>query len=152
MEEPLAHPLSLVSKRYLAELSKSLSNLLIDRHHNVLVLIEKHQEKLSQKELAEFLHIDKSYMVTILNYLEERGYVTRNKNLSDRREQVIKLTPLAKKDIPIIKDAIEKVNNQSLKNVSQSKKEIFNEVLNSIQGNLDDLGAKDTSPILKAFN
>ena len=76
--------------------------LSIDRYHYVLVLIDFHDENLSQKALAEILHIDKSYMVNILDYLEEKGYVLREKNPYDRREQLIRLTAKAQKDIPII--------------------------------------------------
>ena len=68
MEEPLAQALTTVTKKYLCELSKSLLHLSIDRYHYVLVLIDNRHEALSQKALAELLHIDKSYMVSMLDY------------------------------------------------------------------------------------
>ena len=72
MLEPLANPFIAVSKKYLNALSKMVAQLSIDRYHYVLILIDSNDENLTQKALAEILHIDKSYMVTILDYLEER--------------------------------------------------------------------------------
>ncbi|MES3018356.1 MAG: MarR family transcriptional regulator [Bacteroidota bacterium] len=136
MEESLAQALSTVTKRYLYGLSKSLIHLSIDRYHYVLVLIDAHQENLSQKALAELLHIDKSYLVSMLDYLSDKEYIIREKNPNDRREQVIKLTLKAKKDLPVIRRAIEDLNNHSLKNINDKDRVIFMDVLRSIQNNL----------------
>ena len=94
-----------------------------------------------QKALAEILNIDKSYMATILDYLEEKGFVIREKNPNDRREQLIKLTALAKINIPVIKEAIKKLNERAFNDICQSNKQLFNEILSKIQENL-----VDTSP------
>jgi DNA-binding MarR family transcriptional regulator len=139
MEEPLAQALTTVTKKYLYELSKSLMHLSIDRYHYVLVLIDSHHEALSQKALAELLHIDKSYMVSMLDYLGDNGYIIREKNPHDRREQLIRLTSKARTDLPIVRRAIEELNNRSLRNISDAEKKIFMEVLHSIQNNLLDI-------------
>ena len=138
MNEPLAQSLISVTKKYLSTFSKEVPELGIDRYHHVLVLIEDHGETLSQKALAEFLQIDKSYMVTILDYLAENGYVRREKNQNDRREQLIKLTPLAKQGIPLIREAICKLDSRSMKNLSEQEIQIFHLVLKTIQNNLSD--------------
>lgn len=152
MEEPLAYPLIFLTKKYLSALSKEISTLSIDRYFYVLILIDNHDENLSQKILADLLQIDKSYMVTILNYLEDHGYILRQKNANDRREQLIKLTSKAKEDIPLIRNAISELNNRSLKNVSESKKQIFNDVLRLMQSNLSDIVLNKSCSLLKNFN
>ncbi len=139
MKEPLAQALTTVTKRYLHGLSKSLLHLSIDRYHYLLVLIDTHHEELSQKALAELLHIDKSYLVSMLDYLGDNGYIIREKNPHDRREQLIKLTVKARTDLPIIRNAIEKLNNRALRNVNEAEKVIFMGVLRSIQDNLTDI-------------
>ncbi len=136
MREPLANPLLAVSKKYLNVLSKMVHQLSIDRYHYVLVLIDSHEQLLSQKALAEILNIDKSYMVTILDYLEKRDYIHRKKNPQDRREQLITLTPKAKENIPIIRSTIAILNDASLENLSDEQKKTFCEVLNTIEDNL----------------
>lgn len=136
MNEPLANFLILVTKKYLNSFSKEVVGLDIDRYHFVMVLIDDHQEQLSQKALAELLQIDKSYMVTILDYLTEKGYVRREKNPNDRREQLIKMTQLARINTPIIRDAISKINNRSLENLTDKQVQTFNDVLHVIHNNL----------------
>lgn len=139
MEEPLVNPLISVSKKYMNAFSKRVLQLPIDRHQHVLGLIDDHHENLSQKALAELLQIDKSYMVTILDYLEDNGYVIREKNPHDRREQLVRLTAKARKDIPLIREAICELNSKALQNISESKKQIFNEVLRIINSNLSNI-------------
>ena len=77
-------------------------------------------------------------MVNILNYLEEKGYIIREKNINDRREQLIKLTEQAKIDLPSIKLAIQELNQKSLQHLTPKQIETFNEVLHIIQNNLAD--------------
>ena len=141
MLEPLANPFIAVSKKYLSTLSKMVAQISIDRYHYVLILLDSYDEHLTQKALAEILNIDKSYMATILDYLEEKGFVIREKNPNDRREQLIKLTALAKINIPVIKEAIKKLNERAFNDICQSNKQLFNEILSKIQENL-----VDTSP------
>lgn len=155
MLEPLANPFIAVSKKYLSALSKMVAQLSIDRYHYVLILLDSHDENLTQKALAEILNIDKSYMATILDYLEEKGFVIREKNPNDRREQLIKLTKLAQVSIPVIKEAIKKLNERAFHNICQSNKQLFNEVLSTIQENLIDISPESqrkTHSLLKNYN
>jgi DNA-binding MarR family transcriptional regulator len=145
MLEPLANPFIAVSKKYLSTLSKMVAQISIDRYHYVLILLDSYDQNLTQKALAEILNIDKSYMATILDYLEEKGFVIREKNPNDRREQLIKLTALAKINIPVIKEAIKKLNERAFNDICQSNKQLFNEILSKIQENL-----VDTSPELRS--
>lgn len=141
--EPITHNLIAVTKKYLSAFSSKVKQLPLERYYYVLVLIEAHQEQLTQKALAEQLQVDKSYMVTILNYLEEKGYIRREKNAKDRREQHIKLTTQAETDLPLIKQAFDELNVKSLRNLSPEKIQIFNEVLQIIQSNLADISSAD---------
>ena len=155
MLEPLANPFIAVSKKYLSTLSKMVAQISIDRYHYVLILLDSHDENLTQKALAEILNIDKSYMATILDYLEEKGFVIREKNPNDRREQLIKLTALAKINIPVIKEAIKKLNERAFNDICQSNKQLFNEILNKIQENLVDTSLElrsNSQSLIKNYN
>lgn len=136
MNEHLAQSLISVTKKYLSSFSRELTGLDIDRYQHVLMLIDDHKEELSQKALADLLQIDKSYMVTILDYLADKGYIRRDKNPNDRREQLIKLTALARRDTPLIREAICRLNTRSLRNLSEQEIQTFNSVLKTIQDNL----------------
>lgn len=137
--KPLNRLLISVTKKYLSVFSQQTCELDIDRYQYVLVLIEDNDEKLSQQDLAEQLEVDKSYVVNIVNYLEEKGFVKREKNEKDKRKQVIKLTGKAKEITPKIRAVIEKLNAKSVENVTEEQIKIFTEVLNQIEANLVDI-------------
>lgn len=136
MKEPIVNPLISVSKKYLSSFSALVADLPIDRYQYVLVLIEENEETLTQKALSELLGIDKSYMVSIINYLSANEYVVREKNMSDRREQIIRLTDKARQDLPLIKEAFNTINTLSFKGLSEDQIENFNNTLDIIQNNL----------------
>ena len=138
MEQPITHALLTVCKKYQCLFARELLLLSIDKYQYILILIDDHQETLTQKALGELLHLDKSYMVTILDYLSSKGYVLREKNPNDRREQLIRLTDIARADIPVIRKVISKLNSKSLQNLTQKQVETFNEVHTVIQNNLSD--------------
>jgi len=135
-EEPLGYRLLVLSKRYKCVYLKELGDLDIDRFQYILVLIEEHGEELTQKDLAKLLGFDKSYVVNIVDYLANNGYVIRDKNPLDKRCRQIKLTEKAKAALPAIKDAIEVVNELSIAGISDEQITIFKDVLNQIQLNL----------------
>lgn len=114
-----------------------VGDLQLDRYQYTLVLIQQHEERLSQKALSDILRIDKSYMVTIIDYLSDKGYVKREKNPNDRREQLIKLTDKARVDLNHIKNVFDELNKKSLQNIKEEDIDTFNRVLKTIETNLN---------------
>ncbi|MBC8054371.1 MAG: MarR family transcriptional regulator [Sphingobacteriaceae bacterium] len=143
MKQPLAQLLVSVTKKYLSIFSQQTEGLDIDRYQYVLVLIKLHNEQLTQKALSELLEVDKSFMVNIIDYLSSKGYVLREKNLNDRRQQVIKLTDKAREAVPKIESVISRLNKKSLENVSANEIETFSNVLLQINNNLSEIKPKD---------
>lgn len=137
-EEPLMYPFIVATKKYQSVFLQQTRELDLERYHYILVLIDDYKEELSQQEIADKLGIDKSFMVNIVDYLFEKGYVKRVKNIKDKRAHIIKLTEKALKAIPIIKKVVVELNERSLKNLSEEKVETFKEVLSVIQSNLSE--------------
>ena len=52
---------------------------------------------LSQRELGETMGIDPSILVTMLNPLEESGFVTRERERADRRRHIVRITAAGRK-------------------------------------------------------
>lgn len=138
IKQPLAHLLVSVTKKYLSIFSQQTGGAGIDRYQYVLVLINLHNEELTQKALSELLEVDKSYMVNIIDYLSGKGYVLRETNLKDRRQHLIKLTQKAKALVPKIEEVITGLNRKSMENLSESQIETFSEVLLQINSNLSE--------------
>ena len=70
----------------------TLAPLGIDgRHYGVLAVLSE-LGPVSQQTLADILAVDRSTMVAFVDELEQRGYVRRGRNPSDRRAYAIELT------------------------------------------------------------
>lgn len=138
MQEPIINPLISLSKKYVSAFTVLLKNLAIERYQYVLVLIEEKKETLTQKAIANLLNLDKSYMVSIIDYLSDKGYVFREKSMEDRRKQIIRLTDKARHDLPLIKNAFNLINTQSFKGLSEEQIESFYNTIRMMEENLND--------------
>lgn len=136
-EEPLVHQLVQITKKYLNAFSEISQEIPLDRYHYVLLLIDEHKETLTQKALTAILLVDKSYLVNMIDYLSENGFVFRETNQKDRRQQVIKLTEKAKDYIPLIDEKFKVLNQKSFDNLSKEKIATFYEVMKVLQNNLN---------------
>lgn len=134
--EPLVHQLIQLSKKYLSAFSEVTQDIPLERYHYVLVLVDERQETLTQKALAEILQVDKSFMVNMINYLTESGFVYRETNSDDRRQQLIKLTPKAKEYLPNINQSVKELNQKAFNNLSNEKINTFFEIIDTLQDNL----------------
>ena len=136
MKEPIVNPLISLSKKYISAFSTRTEALAIERYQYVLVLIEENKETLTQKAISELLNLDKSFIVSIINYLTAKGYVYRETNQTDKRKQIIRLTDKAWTDLPIIKEAFAEINNQSFKGLSSRQIENFYSTIQLMEKNL----------------
>jgi DNA-binding MarR family transcriptional regulator len=71
---------------------------LTPRQFQLLGLLHDHGS-MSQRELGERMAIDPSILVTMLNPLEESGFVTRQRDAADRRRHIVLLTDAGKKQL-----------------------------------------------------
>src|SRR4051812_48310814 len=94
---PLGKKMARITKNYYGALSKRVEPLGIDRHFATLVKIEDTDKNCTQQYLSDLLNLDKVTMVRILDYLVDRGMITRTVNANDRREHLIQITSKAKK-------------------------------------------------------
>ncbi len=149
MEEPLSRTLLQVAKVYLGAFSKRVEDLDINRYHYILLLIAERDGQLTQKMLAEITGKDKSSMVSIIDTLTDKGYVYRETNPDDRRQQLLKVTQKAKADIPTIKESFSLLNNKAVEGIDKEKLDTFNQVLQLMTDNLKPLAATPVSFRLK---
>lgn len=68
-----------------------VENNLSPRQFHVLGLLHD-RGAISQRDLSTLLNVDASIVVTLLNPLEAAGYISRNRDSTDRRRHVVTLT------------------------------------------------------------
>ncbi len=134
--EPLYLTFGRLSKIYIEVLSKKLNNLVIEKNFFVMLLIHEYNQKLSQKDIAGMLNIDKSSMVRITDYLCEKGFIERSINKSDRRAHVLKLTESGLNAIPQIQKSVSETNLSALTGVNPADLDNFYTIMETIFTNL----------------
>ncbi|WP_183561748.1 MarR family winged helix-turn-helix transcriptional regulator [Mucilaginibacter sp. SP1R1] len=134
--EPISRKLIRIGKLYQNVLARHTAHLNVTRYHYILSLICYHDGQLSQKALAQILGKDKSAMVSIINLLSAKGFVYRENNPNDRREQLIKVTEKAKQAVPQIVATFQNINTNITEGISTADMKIFESVLLRMQNNI----------------
>ena len=102
METPAQQVLPLIE--YLARVARraydtcQAPGCLRPRHMIGLNLLHE-RGPLSQQALGEALSLDPSNVVGLLNELEERGLVTRQRDPADRRRHIVSLSPAGEEEL-----------------------------------------------------
>jgi DNA-binding MarR family transcriptional regulator len=142
--EPVGHIAINIHRMFLAVLNKYLAHIDIERFYYPVLLIDAGKGNLTQQELAEKLGTDKVQVVRIIDYLSDKGYVTRVQNPHDRRKYGLEITEKAKNIIPDIKNAVQKANDIVLSNLSENKINELYSMLKIIENNLSSFKSQAT--------
>jgi MarR family transcriptional regulator, transcriptional regulator for hemolysin len=83
-----------------------------------LIWIERLGENVRQNALAEAIGIEGASLVRLIDELQASGLVTREPDLSDRRANVVSLTPRGREVVTEVNDDIQGLREQIFSNVS----------------------------------
>jgi MarR family transcriptional regulator for hemolysin len=97
---------------------------------------------LNQKELADFLSLDSSTLVPVIDRLEQNGFVRRKPDPSDRRNNSIFLTKKSEFVIESIVDAILKLRKAVYKDIPTRDIDITKKVLQKMIENAESFISK----------
>ncbi|WP_394829281.1 MarR family winged helix-turn-helix transcriptional regulator [Pendulispora albinea] len=101
------------------------------RHFNVMTMINMGRP-LSQQEVGDILGIDKNLIVAVIDDLEGRELVRRERSLEDRRRYVLELTPKGKR---LLKEAyahVERAEREFLAPLTASEVPALRDALSRI--------------------
>ena len=108
------------------------ANDLQSSHYAFILAICKEPGR-SQEELARELCINKSTVARNLNYLEEKGYISRNAVPSDKRQFSVFPTDKALDVLPQIKSASAQWMSLLSEDIDENELDIFNRVLERME-------------------
>jgi DNA-binding MarR family transcriptional regulator len=92
----------------------------------------------SQKDLLGRLDIDAAHLARVLDKLENRQYITRDKLDQDRRALFIKMTPLAIEQlVPHLTQVHIKEHEVLLRGLTTTETQQLSQLLNKLENNLD---------------
>ena len=116
---------SSAANRMLAELELKV------RHYSVLALACG-EEQLTQRELSQFLVLDPSQIVAILDDLERRGAVERRTDPRDRRSKIIAPTAAGRELYARARVLVENSTAESLSPLSPAEREELSRLLKKV--------------------
>lgn len=90
------------------------------KQYGVMLVIHSNPN-ISQKEIGEIQKIDRTTMVSLVDYLEGKGFVKRMKNPSDRRAYYLSLTDKGIHVLDECRDILEKCELSALKPLSEEE-------------------------------
>lgn len=101
------------------------------KHYRVLMAVYN-IKNINQKNLAETLKIDRTTTVHLIDHLEEKGYIKRQKNEKDRRSFHLVLTNKGNSIIGAICEIRDEIHNQCIKDLNENEKRVFKEICKKI--------------------
>jgi MarR family transcriptional regulator, lower aerobic nicotinate degradation pathway regulator len=112
--------------------SKALEEIGIYPRQYGLMLVLASEGPLSQGELAEWVRTDRTTMVALVDGLEERGYVRRERNPADRRAYRLQLTAEGKRALPRCRAVMRRAENQLLRSLDSEERAQLIELLGKV--------------------
>jgi len=90
------------------------------------------KEGITQKHIADMVFVEAPTLVPVIDQMEKEGYVTRQSDPNDRRNNLIFMTKKSKDIVDPIIDCILEIRNMGLDKVSKKDMEAAKKVLAQI--------------------
>jgi DNA-binding MarR family transcriptional regulator len=129
----LAHDTGFLLFRLGGESRRRLTGALAERglaarHHAVLLLLEE-RSRLAQRDVAEVLGLDRSYVVALVDELEQGGFVERSRDPADRRRLSVSLTPSGRQVATAARALANQVEEDLLAPLEPEDRSLFHDLL-----------------------
>ena len=89
----------------------------------------------SQADLGRCTGIDRSDVVAAVNAMDERGFLQRSPDLTDRRRKIVTLTPAGKKHLESLSALLADAQNELLRALSPAESKTVVELLTRVLDN-----------------
>ena len=100
-----------------------------DAHHYSVLAVLGEGRCEAQTTVAEVLGLDPSRLVALLDSLEERGLVARQRDTQDRRRHVVSITPAGRRQLQRLRAVAKELEDELLAPLTPQDRVAFHELL-----------------------
>lgn len=100
-------------------------------HHAVLAVLDEGSRE-TQGAIADALGYDRGQLVGLLDELEERGLVERQRDPSDRRRQSVRITPQGKRALARLRTLALELEDDFLANLDERQRAVLRDLLREL--------------------
>jgi DNA-binding MarR family transcriptional regulator len=98
------------------------------RHHAVLASLAEFGA-MTQRDISQRMHCDASDMVDIVDHLESRGFISRERNTQDRRRYDVTITNAGQKELQRQLAVSEQLTAEFFDGMSKRDREMLHDLL-----------------------
>lgn len=138
-ELPLGRRIAMVLKQYHTQMRKMIAHPIAGKYFPLMLHLDNKAGQVTQQDLVEYLGIDKTSMVRIIDELTNAGLILRAPHPVDRRFHHIHLTEQGQQLIPEIRSVVNRLNGLMMNGLSEQESNQFILSLQHIQDNLNQL-------------
>ena len=132
--------MGMAGKALRKRLDRNLANSGFDLTAPQMILL-KHidlEEGVNQQKLTEHMFLDKTTVTRFIDNLEAKGLVVRVPDKSDRRQNMIYLTPEGKEMLGPLEQVAFTTEAEAISGIDDNKVDICKEVLRRVRDNLEE--------------
>jgi DNA-binding MarR family transcriptional regulator len=97
-------------------------------HHAILAVLDEHDRE-TQGEIADALGYDRGQLVGLLDELEDKGLVERERDKQDRRRQIVRVTPAGRRTLGKARDLSRRLDDEFLAPLGEREREQLHSLL-----------------------
>jgi DNA-binding MarR family transcriptional regulator len=100
-------------------------------HYSVLAMLGEGARE-TQGAIAEALDVDPSRLVAVLDKLEDRGLVARQRDPQDRRRHVVTITPEGRRQLQRLRSITRQLEEDYFGALTEAERKTFHELLSKL--------------------